>query len=339
MIRFFNYVQTYLFFSIIILSGCGRSKHPDVSHIPVAIQIERFDRSLDSLRPENVAEKHTGWGQAYGPFYHDFMLYLLRAGDPSDTTEVIANLRTIATQADFRALSEAVAKQFPDMEVTEKQLTRAFQYLTYYFPETPVPRIITFFSGFSVQVPVGDGYIGIGLDMFLGADSPFYPAIRESIPQYLSSRFTPAHLVPRVIETYLREEGYPEKNADRTLLEKMIYHGKILYLMDVVLPETADHLKIGYSEEELAWAKRHEKAVWKWFIEENLVYETDLRRLQRYLGEAPFTPEFGKDTPSRLGLFTGWQIVRKYMDLHPDITPRELLQEENAQRILQEARY
>ena len=225
------------------------------------------------------------------------------------------------------------------MAATEQELEQAFKYLIYYFPEMTVPRTITFFSGFSVQVPVGEGYIGIGLDMFLGADSPFYPALRESIPQYLSNRFTPEHLVPRVIETYLREEWYPEKDADRTLLEKMIYNGKILYLMDVVLPETADHLKIGYSPGELAWAKRHEKAVWKWFIEENLVYETDVRRMQRYLGEAPFTPEFGKDAPSRLGLFTGWQVVRKYMELHPDVTPRELLQEGNAQRILQEARY
>src|SRR5690606_15790237 len=105
------------------------------------------------------------------------------------------------------------------------------------------------------------------------------------------------------------------------------------------LPETADHLKIGYFEEELAWAKRHQKAVWKWFIEEKLVYETYLRRMQRYLGEDPFKPEFGKDTPSRLALFTGWQIVRKYMDLHPEITPQELLEEGNAPRILQEAKY
>src|SRR5690606_16745400 len=121
-----------------------------------------------------------------------------------------------------------------------------------------VPRFISFFSGFAVQTPVGSDYIGIGLDKFLGADSEFYPALRKSIPYYLSRRFTPENIVPRVTESYIREELYPQGELDVTLLQHMVYHGKVLHVMDCIMPDVADSLKIGYTTQQWEWANRYE---------------------------------------------------------------------------------
>lgn len=334
--------QIYLFFLIIFLGSCRQGQRIDVSHIDLDIKITRFDQSMDSLENANIAQKNEAWLTQYGYFYADYMQYMLEAGNPLDTARLIPTLQEIIATEDYQALSSDVAKVFPDLTMVEQELTQAFKLLKYHFEEIKVPaRFFSFFSGFSVQVPMGQDYMGIGLDMFLGADSRFYPALRGSIPLYISRRFTPENIVPRVMESYLRETLYPQHELDATLLEHMVYQGKILYLMDQVMPDVSDSLKIGFTNEQLAWARHHEREIWAWFLQENLLYESDYNRIQRYFGEAPFTPELGENNESapKLGSYIGWQIVRKYAERHPDTTPQELLHEADAQQLLEKARY
>jgi hypothetical protein len=41
--------------------------------------------------------------------------------------------------------------------------------------------VYAYFSGFKAQTTVGDGYFGIGLDLFLGANSRFYPGFNRGV--------------------------------------------------------------------------------------------------------------------------------------------------------------
>lgn len=333
--------QIYSFFLIIMLFSCSGEARVDVSHIDVTIEIERFDRALDSLRPDNVLKKNREWLHRYGYFYADYMQYMLEAGNPLDSAQLVPVLSQVVETDDFKALKASVYETYPDLAAQEAGLTDAFKHLTYYFPDISIPRFITFFSGFAVQSPVGEDYIGIGLDMFLGADSRFYPALRESIPYYLSRRFTPENIVPRTVESYVREVLRPQDDLDVTLLQHMVYQGKVLYVMDRVMPDVADTLKIGYTKQQWEWAERYERDIWAWFLQENLLYEADYNRIQKYFSEAPFTPELGEHNESapKLGIFIGWKIVQKYMDRHPEKTLADLLHSEDAQTVLDGARY
>jgi len=327
--------------SFVFFIACSQgAKKPDVSEIELALKIQRFDQEFARLDSNLVLSQNRLWQKKYGDFYSDFMLHMLHVGNPADTLYMKDILPKIIKEQDFKALAKAVNLAFPDLTKQEEELTLAFKYIKYYFPEYKTPNIISFFSGFSVQVPVGNDYIGIGLDMFLGAHSTFYPALIQSIPLYVSRRFTPENITPRVIESVLREELIPEKELNSNTLEQMIYHGKILYAMDCVL-DVADSLKIGYSKEQMEWANHYEMEVWSWFLEENLLYSTDYQRIQKYFTEAPFTPELGENNSSapKLGSFIGWQIVKKYMDKHPEMTLNDLLKEENAQKILEDSKY
>ncbi len=336
-----NVPQIYGFFLIIMLFSCGRDRRVDVSHIDVEITIERFDRALDSLRPGNVTAKNREWMDRYGYFYADYMQHMLEVGNPLDSARLASLLTQVIATDDFNALKASVYETYPNLSAQETGLTDAFKHLTYYFPDIDVPRFIAFFSGFAVQTPIGQDYIGIGLDMFLGADSKFYPALRESIPYYLSRRFTPENIVPRTVERYIREVLYPQDDLDVTLLQHMVYQGKVLYAMERVMPDVADTLKIGYTAQQWSWANRYERDIWAWFLQENLLYEADYNRIQKYLSEAPFTPELGENNESapKLGVFIGWQIVRAYMDRHPDTPLPELLGMSEAQAILDGSRY
>lgn len=334
--------QIYLFFLICLtIMSCNNKKTPDISKINLNTKIERFDQDFASLSTNNIATKAPELRKKYTWFYDDYMEKILVAGFSGDTA-YYSNLRLILQNPDYIELKNSVDKTFPDLKKQEEEINQAFKYIKYYYPEKKMPRLISFISGFAVQTPIGNDYIGIGLDMFLGKNGErFYPALRESIPAYIARRFNPDNICPRVVETLIREDLLPERDEDKSLLSKMIYNGKILYFMDAVMPETNDTLKIGYSQKQLDWCEEYESGIWAYFIENNLLYETDYLKIQKFIAEAPFTPGIGEKSESapKLAIWTGWQIVKKYMDKNPELTLQELMKETDAQKILTDSKY
>jgi hypothetical protein len=79
--------------------------------------------------------------------------------------------------------------------------------------------------------------------------------------------------------------------------------------------------------------------VWAAIIENNMLYNTSGQVLRTFMADGPFTAEFSKETPPRLGEFIGWRIFSKYMDDHPELTLQELMKERDAQKILAQSRY
>lgn len=326
-------------FSLCITS-CSRSNEPDISNIKLNIKIERFDQSMEQLTAGNVAQVAPQLEKKYDWFYADYIQNMLSVGSMADTN-YYQNVRTVLGNPEYIALAKAVKSTYPNLKKQEAELTDAFKRMKYYFPMQKTPRFISFLSGFSVQTPIGNGYVGIGLDMFLGKDSPFYPALVQSIPQYISRRFTPENITPRVLETYIREELYPEADASVSLLDKIVYNGKVLYLMQKALPTVPDSLLIGYTEAQSAWCKTYETDIWAYFIDEKLIFESDYAKIQKFLTDAPFTPGLGENNQSapKLGVWVGWQIVKNYMDKHPELEPKDLLALQDAQKILRNSGY
>ncbi|MVN90346.1 gliding motility lipoprotein GldB [Mucilaginibacter aquatilis] len=330
-----------LFFIAVLLSACKSDKKKiDVSNIDLEVRIERFDHDFDQMRSKPMVQQAAVLQQKYGPFYADFIERILEAGSIADTN-YLANIRQIINGKPYLDLKHEVDSVFPDLNKQNEALTDAFKRIKYYFPNKQLPKVYAYFSGFQAQTTLGNGYIGIGLDQFLGSKSKFYPALVNTYPQYISRRFTPENIAPRVIEGIIREDMFPEKDADKSLLAKMVYEGKMMYLMDVLLPDVADSVKIGYTTKQMEWSKAFESNIWGYFLEEKLLYETDYQKLQKYLNEAPFTPGLGEKNESapKLAIYTGWQIVKQYMIKHPDTTVQQLLALNNAQKILDEASY
>ena len=337
-----KFKQIYsIFFIGVLFTSCGGNKNIDVSNIPVDVKIDRFDRDFDQLRQKPMSPQALLLQKKYGYFYTDYVGHILEVGNPNDTAYFNVLRQVFAGDA-YKDLKHDVDAVFPgDMEKQNAQLTDAFRRIKYYYPQKNLPKVYAYFSGFKAQTSIGDGYFGIGLDMFLGADSRFYPALAQTFPHYLSRRFTPDYIATRVVEGIAREDMFPENETDHSLLSKMVYAGKILYFMDQMLPEVADSIKIGYTTEQMKWCTDFEGKIWGYFLEENLLYETDYQKIQTYLNEAPFTPGLGEhnDSSPKLGIWTGWQIVRKYMAEHKDVTLQQLMAEPDAQKILNESKY
>jgi len=340
--------QIYLIFlTATLLTACSRHKKVDVSNIPIEVHIERFDNDFDVMRTHPMGPQAAYLQKKYGPFYFDFIDLILQAKVSTDTS-YFKTVRQVFTQEvngrhPYLDLKHDVDSVYPGkMEKQNEEITDAFRRIKYYYPKANLPsRVYAYFSGFEAQTSLGNNYIGIGLDMFLGGNSKFYPALTELFPRYVSRRFTPDYIAPRVAETVIRENLFPERDNDRTLLDKMVYNGKIMYFLDEVLPDVPDTVKIGYTGKQLQWATQFKGNIWGYFMEQNLLYESDFNRIQTYLNEAPFTPGLGEKNESapRLGIWTGWQIVKAYMDKHPGMTIAQLMAETDAQKILNESKY
>ncbi|MBS1529456.1 MAG: gliding motility lipoprotein GldB [Bacteroidetes bacterium] len=336
--------QIYLIFlTTALLAACRPSKNVDVSNIDVNETIKRFDHDMNAMETRPIAPQAAYMQKKYGAFYNDFMQRIIQLGSTRDTG-YFKTLREIFAAGPYNDVKRSVDSVFPNLDKQNAQLTDAFKHIKYYYPKKPLPRVFAYFSGFQgAQTTIGNGYIGVGLDLFLGANSKFYTAraIAEVFPHYISRRFTPDYIVPRIVEVMAREDMFPEGDQDKTMLSKMVYNGKILYYMDRIMPEVPDTVKIGYTGKQLKWCQDFKADIWGYFLEQNLLYETDYEKMQKYLGEAPFTPGLGEnnDAAPRLAIWTGWQIVKEYMDKHPEVTLQQLMTDNDAQKILNESKY
>ena len=304
----------------------------------MSIKIQRFDHDLYQGKTKNPEETNHLLAKKYSAFYDDFIVQMV--GNSTTTgVEVLENLYQGKAYAD---LNHEVDSVYPNLNKTEKELNETFKYIKYYYPRIKIPRFISFLSGFAYQIPIGENYMGIGLDMFLGKDSKFYPALVKSIPRYQSRRFEPAYIVPRITEEFAKEELFRPNDEDQTLLSQMIYHGKILYFMDQVLPENvSDTVKIGYTGRQLAWCKNFEGNIWGVFLENDLLYKTDFQKIQMYLTDGPFTAGLGdkRESAPKLGIWIGWQVVKKYMTENPEVSLQQLMADMDAQKILTKSKY
>ena len=120
----------------------------------------------------------------------------------------------------------------------------------------------------------------------------------------------------------------------------MIYFGKQLYLKDVLLPEYNDAEKMGYTPEEIKWCEENESYMWRYFIENEMLYSDDQKLANRFINPAPFSKfylEIDNESPGRVGAWMGWQIVQSYIK-NNDVSLEQVLQL-NAKELFEKSKY
>ena len=113
-----------------------------------------------------------------------------------------------------------------------------------------------------------DSAITISLDKFLGQNSIFYE--RVSVPRYMRKRSNPELLPVEVVRNWAYTE-FENLDSVYNMANVMIYHGKILYLMDAAFPKYPDHLKISFNENDIIWAKKSEKHMWAYILDKTTI--------------------------------------------------------------------
>ena len=311
---------------------CSSNDHylkvPDVTKIQVDVKIARLEHVLFGLTSKE--EIHT-----FLKNYPLFARRFLELDTYSHDSILVDELWQLTHNAYMDTLHEEVQRVFGNFSTIQHQLKEAFRYIRYYYPSFHIPKIATFITGMGTDLYVDDSLIVIGLDFFLGEGARFRPI---ELPQYICNTYQPLSIVPKIM-LLLSQQFNKTDSADHTLLVDMIYYGKAYYFTKSVLPFTADSLIIAYTSQQLADVQQNQAIVWAHFIENELFYETNHLVINKYINERPFTLEIGPRCPGRIGRWLGWEIVKKYMAMHTELTLPTLMHNPHAQTLLRQSKY
>ena len=319
--------------ALLALAACSRSpdctQSPDVSGVKAPVRLERLEQPFFQIKSPADARQFLA---RHRPLAR---LYLQESQFPSP--EVLTQtLATLATNPELQKLGRETAAIFKNTDSLQTQLQGLFQHVRYYYPTFRVPLVATFVGGFQTkELFVNDSLLVLGLDYYAGPTASYRP----DVPAYIQRRYTPAHLLPAVALALSSKYNRREVGQQQNVLGEMVNFGKSLYFAEKMLPCTPDSLLIGYTARELAGAEFNEGKIWGYLIGKNLLYNTEPLTIKKYIGERPNVPELDNTAPGRVGAWVGWQIVRKYMAEHPDVTLPQLMAERNTQRILNGSHY
>ena len=323
---------------IFAIIGCqeeNKFKNIDIEKIKIKQKLFRFDKDLYKI-PNDSIENYVPWLiKKYGSFLELYSNQIINIGSPY-SKDFPDRLYAFKTYYSVIEAYEETQRKFKDFTTFFNDLNKAFKYYHYYFPEKAIPDIYTFVSGFSIAIATDSTILGIGLDFYLGKDYKLYKKL--ALPMYIINKMEPEMILPDAMRAWLSME-FPPDDSVNNLLANMIYGGKIQYVLNAIIPFVDDTVKWGYTEEQFEWCEDNEEAMWTYFIEKNLLYSNERLVIKKFVDEAPFTIPFGRKSPPKTGIWIGYRIVSKYMEKHPEISLKELMNEKNYQKILIKAAY
>lgn len=319
-----------LLFSLVLLSCNGQQ-----SVIPKAItdaapmHIQRFDKDLfslisasssDTTREKQFSEQYPG------------MLKVLGQG--------ILNMQSVSTPGFFNRLINYYSEptlnglyrdalqKYEKIDTYEQQLGNAFSWIQKVFPDMPLPKVYMHVSGFNQNILIGDNLISISIDKYLGNDYKLYKDYFYDAQRW---KMTPERIVPDYVTGWLMSE-FPFAGKENVLLDRMIYAGKIFFIVHNALPDIAPEILLGYQKKDYDWCKEQTGNIWRAIIQHKHLYTPDRLVTDKYFDDMP-SQFLASDAPGNIGTFMGWQIVEKYMSkTHSSI--EQLMKNESSQEIL-----
>ena len=320
-----------IFYTLLFVSACKTDrKEVDVSQVDINIHALRLENDLVQYS-ENIS-----WlREKFGSFFDLYTYQILQTGTP-DTSLLKTRLRDFINDPDISNIYADTKAMYQDFTKTDLQLTDVFRHYKYYFPQKPVPEVVTFISGFNYAIVSADSTLGIGLDMYLGSDSKYYPSLQ--IPVYKIRKMRMEYIPTDAIRGWGESEW--ERDPSQTdLLSQLIYLGKIQYFIDRMQPETSDSIKFGYTAAQLHWCELSEKSIWSFFIDQKLLFSSEPSQIGKFVNDGPTTNGFPKESPGNIGAWIGFRIVEAYMDKFDHITLAQLMEEKDANKIFRESNY
>jgi hypothetical protein len=337
-----------ILFTALAMVSCNSDDAPDVSDIKVELAVQRFDKDFFAIDPNRILPSLQQLYAKYPSFLSDYLQNILGLPPVNDTSvATIAAIRQFLS--DYKPVKDSVDKVFSDVDNIRESIVQNLKYVKHYFPKYQLPRnLITFIGPMDAYFEGSLGGYGdvittnalaVGLQLHLGKDFSLYKSEmgQALFPAYISRRFSPEYIPVNCIKNII-DDMFPDQSTGKHLVLQMVEKGKRMYLLDKLMPRTPDTLKIGYTQSQLKGCYSNEGLIWNYFLTNSLLYNNDPGMIKNYIGESPNTPEFGEGAPGNIGLFTGWQIVKKYMDKNNSVTLAALMQTD-AKTLFEESKY
>jgi len=320
---------------LLSVSCSERRDRINLSSIREEVSFVRFDEELFALGVSPQPEDLLRLRVKYPAFTDLYTWQVLRTGSVKDSA---GRERLLAFVADTvsRRIKEMTFQEFGELQPLRKEFVHAFKRYRYYFPGKPLPVLYFCISGFNESVFTAENIVGISLDKYLGPGCNYYNLL--DLPRYKKRKMIPKMMVPDVVYAWGMTEF--EMGADATTLaDHIVYQGKLMVLMEKLLPGVNDTLRLGFTEKQLEWCRMNEVGMWNYLVERQLLFSTRQMDIVRYIHDGPTTNGFPPESPARTGIWLGRQIVRAYLKRNPGVTLAELMANRDYRQILNSSAY
>ncbi len=321
-----TFLQVLVFtITISTLESCHNRYDVDISNIPNPnTHIIRYEQALFQ---KNI-----------NPSYLDslqkaFPLFLGTA--PLDAQQ-INQLQAYIQNSFLDTLYQVSEARFPSLESTSAALSDAFRHIKYYYPKFIYPRVYTYISGNFDPAFIEDTTLVISIDRFLGPNCKLYD--RAGIPKYQQIHMTPSYITRHVLSVIAKNFIPPVSQGRAQLLDHMLYEAKILLFIQHMYPDIPAHILFDQTSAHLQWLENKENAMWRYYVENEMLFKTSHMTYNKCIGQAPFSSIFGQDSAPRTGIWLGYQILQSYQNQQGLALP-EVLRQTNSQQILQQSGY
>lgn len=290
------FILLAIFSVCLAFTGCrNEAEKPD------AVPVLRYDLALMRLDTVYLQEELQSLGDS-------FPLYLAGADWENQTN--LLRIRHFIEDPVVQRLHSKILEQYADPNTLGLPLARIFNHTRLLFPDFKNPAVYTYISYFDFmnRIMYLDSALSIALDLYIDGNETLLD--EAGVPRYMSRKLNAAHLeadVARVLGSALIKQ--PERQS---LLDHIVYEGKVVYFMEKVLPHAALEQIYGYDRMQLLWCKSHEREIWQYIVRQNLLFETNPLKFRYFVNEGPFNPLL-EGAPARLSQFIGHQLVHTYL--------------------------
>ena len=270
-----------------ILIGCNNKSTNNYENII----IDRFEKKFFNIQPDSLKILINQYPYLF-PSSFSYEEWLNIKND--SIRKIIFN----GTQVEFKN------------DYLRKDISKLYYRLSDQFSNFNSPKIITINNGLDIQYKLIDidSLVLLSLDCYLD-NYELYKAIPDYISQKMNKNYLIRDLAEKLISRYV---NYP---TNRQFLDKIIYYGKVYNLMINNL-DFGEANALYYNEKEILWAKDNEKEVWKFFIENEILFNTSNILVERFINFGPYS-KFGVSTDYEsspmIGKWIGYKIVKSYL--------------------------
>jgi hypothetical protein len=323
---------------IFLFSGC---RHEKPEKLKASSLIEAIETAAENgVSVQEVKNIKQGFTKKFDRWCVDIM------GIPpqylsNDT--VLSTYLTKFTELNkpIMALVKKHYAEYPDLnESIEKCISR----LKKEFPDAGEFEIFVYFSQFSLtntftDTVSGKHVLGYSAEMFMDDTFALYNQI-EGMPSWIK-RYAHTDQIPAFLAITYLNGRYMDKQTRKTMLDEMIFQGKLWYSLLQLSPDVAPERLLGYSSDEWKFLQKEESNIWNFYVQEKTLFSTDFNRVfKRFFVQGERTTGSGlpEDCPPQIGNYSGLKIISAYAE-KTGKSLKQIWEETNAGNILKQSGY
>ena len=319
--------RIFFYFSILLVffTSCTSNRlDVDVSRSNVNFSYVNLDSLLFHTPKNNIPKVLESYATSSDGVLAYQLVHCLGIGGFKDSNS-LNRIEIFRNDLYIKRLQYKISILYSSKMDLQLQLIDGFKRLHFHLSEVPLPKQIYYINSLFVSnVYCSNREIGIGLERYLGPKE----AVIEELPsqeffQWMKDGMLKEYIPRDVLSEWISTNIVEEVNG--TFAEKMIRWGKIIYLTESAFPTMNKHTLLRYTKNRYAWSEHNESSIWKYIINQNLLFSKNERDHANLLNEGPFTVGLPEKSPDRLGQFLGWKMVHEFMEQNESISINELV--------------